>query len=402
MSERTLVGIPFYESEGQDCLDITLRNVDQCLGKLGVDASVLVQVNGPETVKGNKPDLRVNTSLYNAELELRYGDGLSQPRAVDTILQVASLRGLRRVFITDADIFRFYDSFTNMWHTPEKAIVGARYRPYPIDIVEAEFGKLSHDERVLYQIFDGDQLPQVRHTLLRRGIDRESRVKGSLMLVNVEKCLNMHDGQTHAADSVMNRVIGSEETCTASDAHFMHMGRIDMGDHIKARMRHFRAADKRGELESFVHKEVRLPNAETMDAIAEDVRSSYINGDYYAMLYLCRCAVRQQVNEICSQIVQGTWDEKTAFDQQNMMSLMDVRTYDDACRAASRFFVNVDWNDIRGFGVTSTPTTQEKLRRPFDVGRHMADFGLAKLAIASFMLEEPVNLRSHRVAFART
>lgn len=103
MSERTLVGIPFYEKEGQECLDITLHNVDQCLAKLAIDASIIIQVNGPETVQGKMPDLSINTSVLNAEIELTPGNKLSQARAMDDIIMTASERNIQRVFLTDAD-----------------------------------------------------------------------------------------------------------------------------------------------------------------------------------------------------------------------------------------------------------------------------------------------------------
>jgi len=395
VSERTLVGVPFYEQEGQECLDITLRNIDQCLAKLAVDASVVVRVNGPKTASGTIPDLTVNHSDYNAEVELSLGDKLSQARAMDDIIDVASVRKIDRIFLTDADIFRFVDSLDNMWNH-EATIVGARYRPYPLEIVEAEFGELTYQERLLYQIFDGDQLPQVRHTLAIHGIDRRDWVKASLMLVDVERSKGMHAGQNQATDSVMNRMVDKNDIQVAPDAFFMHMGRVDMTDHIKARIRHFKAAESRGELDSFLHKEVRLPDVATINKVADDIRNNYKRGDFYAMLYLSRCAVREKVNEICMQITQNTWDESNlpAIDPRSMT---DVRTYKDASSAISRFFVDVDWDDIRGYANSVPSTTQERLRQPFDVALHLTDYSLAKLAIGSFMVNEPLGLRSARV-----
>lgn len=394
MSERTLVGVPFYEQEGQECLDITLRNIDQCLAKLAIDASVIVRVNGPDTASGVTPNLTVNQSDYNAEVELSLGDKLSQARAMDDIIDVASSRDIDRIFLTDADIFRFTDSLDALWNK-EAIIVGARYRPYPIEIVEAEFGELTYEERLLYQIFDGDQLPQVRHTLAKHGIDRRDWVKASLMLVDVEQSKGMHAGQNQATDSIMNRMISKNDIQIAQDAFFMHMGRVDMTDHIKARIRHFKAADSRGELDTFLHKEVRLPSIDTIDRIAEEVRRSYERGDFYAMLYLARCAVREKVNDICMQITQGTWDESNLPDI-GPRSLADVSSYEDAKDAIARFFVDVDWNEIRGYADSVPSTTQERLRRPFDMARHLVDYNLAKLAIGSFMNNEPLGRKTVR------
>lgn len=394
MSERTLVGVPFYEQEGQECLDITLRNIDQCLAKLAIDASVIVRINGPNTAAGTKPDITVNQSVYNAEVELSLGDRLSQARAMDDIIDIASKRDVRRIFLTDADIFRFTDSFDHMWDH-EAVIVGARYRPYPVEIVEAEFGPLTYEEQLLYQIFDGDQLPQVRHTLAKYGIDRRDWVKASLMLVDVERSKGMHAGQNQATDSVMNRVIKKDDIQIARNAFFMHMGRIDMTDHIKARIRHFKAADTRGELDSFLHKEIRLPDVATMDKIAEDLRNNYERGDFYAMLYLTRCAVREKVNEICMQVVRNEWCEST-LPTGILHSLSSVATYEDARNTISRFFTDVNWDELRGYAGSVPSTTQERLRQPFDVSRHLIDYRLAKLAIGSFMVDEPLGYKVSR------
>lgn len=396
MSERTLVGVPFYEEEGQECLDVTLGNINQCLAKLAIDASVIVRVNGPKTAAGEQPDLVVNNSSYNAEVELSLRDRLGQPPAMDDIIDIASKRKIERIFMTDADIFRYTDSLDNMWNH-DAIIVGARYRPYPIEIVEAEFGKLTYEERLLYQIFDGDQLPQVRHTLAKHGVDRRDRVKGSLILVDVEQGKNMHAEQNHAADSVMNRMIGKKNVQVAPDAHFMHMGRVDMTDHIKARIRHFKAADHQGQLNSFIHQEVRLPDAAMIDKIADDIRNNYTDGDFHAMLYLARCAVREKVNEICMQIVQNTWSE-SGLPEVSPRSLAYVMTYDDAKDAISRFFADVNWDEIRGYTESIPSTTQEKLRQPFDMSRHLADYRLAKLAMGSFMADEPLGLKLESTA----
>lgn len=392
MSERTLVGLPFYEKEGQECLDVTLHNIDQCLSKLAIDASVIVQVNGPDTAAGVDSGLQADNSQLNAEVEIVHSEKLSQARAMDDIINEAAQRKIGRIFLTDADVYRFTDSMLNMWQNDDKLIVGARYRPYPIEIVEAEFGALSYEEQLLYQIFDGDQTPQVRHLLGSRGMDRKDWVKASLMLVDVEKGVGMHGTQNQATDSVMNRRVAAEDIEIAQDAFFMHMGRTDMADHIKARLRHFRAANSLGELETFLHKEVQLPSEETMNVIANEIRHSYIKGDFYAMLYLCRSAVRQQVNEICLRIAQGTWSEEDIVGQ-TPISLMDVRDYQDAQTAVQRFFKDIDWEDINGYAIGAPPTTQEKLRRPFSLEPHLADYRLARAAIATFMSDEPAGYR---------
>ena len=92
MSERTLVGLPFYEKEGQECLDVTLHNIDQCLSKLAIDASVIVQVNGPDTAAGVDSGLQADNSQLNAEVEIVHSEKLSQARAMDDIINEAAQR----------------------------------------------------------------------------------------------------------------------------------------------------------------------------------------------------------------------------------------------------------------------------------------------------------------------
>lgn len=393
MAESTLVGVPFYENEGQECLNITVRNIDQCLSSLAIDASILVQVNGPETASGKPHQLEIDSSQFNASIELVASKKLSQARAMDDIIHAAAQRNINRIFLTDADIYRFTDSLRKMWEFDEpKTVIGARYRPYPIEIVEAEFGTLTYEERLLYQIFDGDQSPQVRHTLNRRGMDRKEWVKASLMLVDVQASIGMHSTQNQATDSIMNRRLEADDIGIASDAYFMHMGRTDMTDHFKARLRHFRAAASLGELEHFLHKEIQLPPVETMNEIANEIRHSYVMGDFYAMLYLCRCAIRQHVNEICMKIAKGTWTEQD-IPQAKKISLMDVRTYHDARSAVLRFFEDIDWDSIQGFAINAPATTQERLRQPFDMTRHLANYELAKTAISTFMTDEPMGFK---------
>lgn len=382
-SEKTIVGIPFYEQEGQECLDITLKNIDSCLGNLAIDASIIVQINGSNTVQQAQTDLSVNASNFNSEIEVIASRRIGQAYAMDEILETARSRGIERIFMTDADIYRFPDSMKNMWNTENGTVVGARYRPYPLELVEAHFGELNYEERLLYRIFDGDQIPAVRNAMRKYGVDKKDWVKASLMLLDVDRVIGMHDGQNHATDSVMNRKLGNELILIAEDAFFMHMGRVDMTDHMKARLRHFRAANARGELEIFLHKEVRLPSEDVMNRVAQDLRDAELNGDFLAMLYLSRCAVRDRVNSICMDITKGVW-KSLEFEGIDPISMQEVKTYADAQRAISRFFLDIDWESIMGFAIDSPPTTQQELRQPFDVSSYISGEGFEQIVFESF------------------
>lgn len=386
MPERTFVGLPLYEQESREGLEITLGNIDGRLNELNVDSPIVIQVNGPETAAGNPPDLAIDQSKYNAEIEVITSESLGQTRALNDLIGSAAVRGVERAFMTDADIYRFPGSMRAMWEQGEKPVVGARYRPYPIDIVEAEFGNLELEEKLLYQIFDGDQSPEVREVLRRNGLDRTDWVKASLMLLEVNAVHGMHGNQHQVTDSVMNRTMGIDRSQIADGAFFMHMGRVDMGDHIKARLRHFRGAAANNDLDNFLHKEILLPSEEDMDTIAQQIRDSTPNGDFFAMLYLSRCAVRERVNQICYDIASSRWDINS-LGSLHPISMSDVRTFQDARLAISRFFVGIDWGDVTGFAMGPPPVTQERLRQPFNFERHLQDKKLAQSAIRALGAE---------------
>lgn len=386
MSERTIVGLPLYEKESREGLEVTLENIDDRLNELGIDSPIVIQVNGPETAAGNPPDLVINQSKYNAEIEVIHSDQIGQTRALNNLIATAAIRGVKHAFMTDADIYRFPNSMKEMWEQGDHPVVGARYQPYPIEVVESEFGQLTLEEKLLYQIFNGDQLPQVREVLRRNGLDRKDWVKASLMLLEVNAVHGMHGNQHHVTDSVMNRTMGLERSQIVNGAYFMHMGRVDMGDHIKARLRHFRGAAANNDLDTFLHKEILLPSEKIIDTMAQQIRESYPDGDFFAMLYLARCAVRERVNQICYDIVTNEWD-LDSLGEVDPMSMSDVRTFRDAKRAISRFMVNVNWEDVTGFAVGPPPVTQERLRQPFNFERHLRDGKLAQSVMKSFGIE---------------
>jgi len=67
--KRTVVGVPFYDGEGIDVLDACLRNIDGCLGELGVDAEIVVGINGPRVSQGQIPlSYEIDKSRFNANV----------------------------------------------------------------------------------------------------------------------------------------------------------------------------------------------------------------------------------------------------------------------------------------------------------------------------------------------
>jgi hypothetical protein len=382
MSEITFVGLPLYEEADPEGLVVTLDNIDERLGELGVDASIVINVNGPQTAAGRLPDLGIEHSRYNAEIKILASRELGQIRAIDELVGHAALRGLERIFVTDDDIYRFPGSLQRMWEQADLPVIGARYRPFPLEVVEAEFGALPLQERLLYQVFDGDQTPQARKALRSNGFVRPAWVKGSLMLLEVDAVQGMHGQQHYAADSVMNRSIGAESMRIAEGAFFMHMGRTDMTDHIRARLRHFQGAGANTALKTFLHKEVRLPSEEMMNKVAQEIREDSPDGDFYAMLYLTRCAVREKVNQICFDIVTDQWSVDK-LGPIEPMGMNQIVTYEDAKKAICRFFLDIDWDKVQDSKSGPPLPTQERHRRPVDLNTHMKIRALARAVVDS-------------------
>src|SRR5687767_11267765 len=121
----TAIGVPFYERESQACLDKTLRNIDVCLNHLQIDPPIVVIVNGPETARDGKHPFVVERSRYNAKVQVIPGEKSGQVNAINDIVSRVGQLGVQRVFITDADIYRFPDSMRSMWDHADRALVGA-------------------------------------------------------------------------------------------------------------------------------------------------------------------------------------------------------------------------------------------------------------------------------------
>lgn len=68
--KRTIVGVPFYDGEGSDVLDACLKNIDRCLNNLGIDAKIVVGINGPRVSRDQTPlSYEINRSKFNAEIK---------------------------------------------------------------------------------------------------------------------------------------------------------------------------------------------------------------------------------------------------------------------------------------------------------------------------------------------
>lgn len=385
----TVVGVPFYEAEGQGVLDATVGNIEGALCRLSVDAEIWIMVNGPNTQRGNPPAFSDENRSANVPVRTFFSDERGQVAAIDEMVRMAQRRKIGRMFITDADIYRFPNSLELMWHGSDKPLVGAQYRPYPLEVVSDAYPDLTHEERLLYEIFDGDQKPEIREELRASGLDRSPRIKGSLMLLDVHQAAGMHQGNTAASDSAINLHFGPQLSEIVPGARFMHMGRLSATDHIMARSRHYAGAAQRGDMQRFLAKQVKAPDVASIERIANTVRANYENGDYLAMLYLARCALREEVDTICTNIAYERWEEipfgQSERDQD--ISMRAVKTFEDAKKAVSRLLRGVDWDAVCGFSSTLPPTTQVDMRAPLDLERYVQDPTYKSIIENSFLVD---------------
>ena len=68
--QKTAVGIPFYDGEGPGVLESCLKDTDKCLNHLGIDAQIVVGINGPRVSHGEHPlSHEINRSGYNADIK---------------------------------------------------------------------------------------------------------------------------------------------------------------------------------------------------------------------------------------------------------------------------------------------------------------------------------------------
>lgn len=287
---------------------------------------------------------------------------------------------MQKLFITDTDIYRFTDTMAMMWQQSNKPLIGANYATYPIEVVE-KYCQLSAQEKLLYQIFEGDKTPIARQALAKHNQIRNIRVKGSLMLLETEIAKGMHRGQDLASDSIINAHFGQDNIQIANDSFFMHMGRIDLADHVKARLRHYRGAKAQNNIEGFLKNQVTLPDENKIDHIASDIRASRENGTHFSRLYLLRCALRHSVDQYCLDII---LNNRVDYTPEKFVSIEETTNFAEAKLAINALMSNLNWPEIQGFSKDAPPPTQTMLPRvPIDLASCMQDEVIAKIIFRS-------------------
>src|SRR5258706_3790939 len=171
------------------------------------------------------------------------------------------------------------------------------------------------------------------------------------------------------SDSRMNNVLADSDRQLVPSAAFMHFARIDVTDHIQARLRHFRAAKAENDLDRFTKKS-RMYEPAIADEIAKKITQKYPQATRAASDFLLQCALRHQVSEICNTIASGKKYEPKTPD--TTIDKIDINTNVNSFKEASERIVvylsTVDWDSLNS-GVTSGKgTTQNNQPRiPIDL-----------------------------------
>jgi hypothetical protein len=355
--KRTIVGVPFYDGEGQPVLEACLANIDMCLNKLGVDAKIVVGINGPRVQQGLEPlSYQLDRSKYNAEIHfVRTAPGIVA--ASQAIGAYAAEEGHERIFLTDVDISRLPNALANLWKDGNRAISGANYSTYPIEVLLASGLTFAPEELAIMKIFEADKHPQARE--FTHPHRPKNRLKGSLLLVETRLIKSMFGGQGITSDSRMNRRISDDDRQLVPTAAFMHYARVDVTDHIQARLRHFRAAEAESDLEGFSKKSL-MYSPKTAEEIARKILDKYPDAIDVASFFLLQCALRHLVVKICQQISKGEkFDPKVLSTPVQSVDLnRDVHTYNEAEQQMKAFLQGVDWESLespvtRGSGTTN-------------------------------------------------
>ncbi len=364
--ERTVVGVPFYDGEGPEVLRACLKNIDGCLGKLNVDAQIVVGINGPRVSMGENPiSYMINKSEYNADvIFVKTPPGLVN--AEKTIGRYALDQGYKRIFLTDADISRLPRALFNMWEKGDKPLVGANYSTYPIEILTGAGTSLSQQEITFMSIFEADKHPLAREfTFPYRP---EKRLKGSLLLVDTKLISMMFGCQGITSDSCMNQLVPNSDRQLVPDAAFMHFARVDITDHIQARLRHFKAAASIGHLETFSRKSL-VYSPSMADEIAQKILAKNPEAVEVASNFLLQCALRHQVARICKAIASGKACEfRFPVIPFTAIDTAPVASFREADQRITQYLGQVNWESLNspvtnGKGITSS----SQRRTPIEV-----------------------------------
>ena len=286
--------------------------------------------------------------------------------AEKAICSEAADKGYKRIFLTDADISRLPMSLSHLWREGDKPVVGSNYSTYPLEILTAAGLNLTPKETALMKIFEADKHPLAREFTWHHR--PQKRLKGSLLLVDVDRVSTMFGSQNITSDSRMNDNVPDADKQLVESSAFMHYGRVCLSDHIQARLRHFRAAAAEGDLDSFTKKS-EMYSHKTAEDIAREILDKNPHAIEVASNFLLQCALRHQVAVMCRAIASGRQPQVDQSTEPYEIDLAtEVSTYGEANIKIASLLSQVNFYSLDSEAANGKSITQkDQSRVPIDL-----------------------------------
>lgn len=142
----------------------------------------------------------------------------------------------------------------------------------------------------------------------------------------------------------------------------MHWGRISLQDHIAAKMRHYRGAVARGQLETLMKSQGEFVlSEEDAVTITQRVRNELSQGEQKAYFFLLSSILRQRLATICPQIAS---DKKYAEVRARLAGLTHrTDEYQHGISIIDAMLDDVDWDYFTSYATIPPGVTQQELPR---------------------------------------
>jgi len=215
-----------------------------------------------------------------------------------------------------------------------------------------------------------------------------------LLLVDTSIIRTMFGYQGITSDSRMNRLVSEEDRQVVLNSAFLHFARIDITDHIQARLRHFRAAKSVNDLDVFTRKSF-MYEYNAVNEIAKCILQKNQNATEVVSDFLLQCALRYKVAEICRTIVSGEkYTPKftgTSFDEIDLVK--EVRDFNEAARRIESLMGLVDLAGLNAPVTRGSGTTQNgQSRVPIDLKPFLASEKHRQVILDSLGLGKNTNV----------
>lgn len=168
--------------------------------------------------------------------------------------------------------------------------------------------------------------------------------------------------------------------------------RVDIIDHLQARLRHFRAAAAVNDLYTFTKKSL-IYEKKVANQIAKDILTKYPYADSVTSNFLLQTALRYKVAEICTNIVQSKkyeYDGKT--DKKEVDFIAPVKSFDEAYVRMDNFLTSIDWSCLDVHVTKGNGTTQNDQRVPINLEPFLKSTKHRKIILKSLGLPENANV----------